>query len=290
MARTRLSKVSKIMASVLGGALLGISGAEAAPILAIGALNDLNFNVSQNLVDNDKNGVASLGDYFYGILNVTRISSNGVAIWDAKNVPGPVIDSFSGYYIATVATVTPLPSPWAAILTMAPASFDPNGVLSAEDLAAHTMVKLFTDTGTPFETNGSVADDIAKATDGTPWGALGLDGGEWNGVVMQSGQVFSGGGLNFVSNFTGLNFGLHQAPGCSTCPNVNLYFNSVATDNGLDKAWRFSGNNNGALRTVPEPSAPWLILAGLLALGVSRFWNRGSGLINETSMRFRLRD
>lgn len=281
MLQTRFNRLAKIMAGILGGALLGVSGAEASPILAIGALNDLNFNVSQNLVDNDKNGVASPGDYFYGIVNVTRISANGVALWDARNVPGPGIDSFSGYYIAAVATVVPLPSPWAAIVTMAPASFDPNGVLSAADLAAHTMVKLFTDILTPFETNGSVADDIAKATDGTLWGALGFNGGEWNGVVMQNGQILSGGGLNFVSNFSGLNFTTHQAPGCATCPNVNLYFNTVATDNGPNQEWRFSGNNNGSLRTVPEPSAAWLVAAGFLALGVSRFWNRGPRFINR---------
>ncbi|WP_059424121.1 hypothetical protein [Sulfuricella sp. T08] len=281
MMQTRLNRLAKIMAGAIGGTLLCVSGVEASPILAVGALNDLNFNVSQNLVDNDGNGVASPGDYLYGIVNVTRISSNGVALWDAKNVPGPAIDSFSGYYIGTVATITPLPSPWAAIFTMAPASFDPNGVLSAADLAAHTMVKLFTDTMTPFETNGSVADDIAKATDGTLWGALGLDDGDWNGVVMQNGQVFAGGGLNFVSNFTGLNFATHQAPGCTTCPNVDLYFNTVATDNGLNQAWRYSGNNNGALRTVPEPSVAWLVVAGFLALGVTRFWNRGSNFINR---------
>jgi len=51
-----------------------------------------------------------------------------------------------------------------------PASFDPNGVLSAAGLAAHTMVKLFTIQERQFETNGSVADDIAKATDGTAVG------------------------------------------------------------------------------------------------------------------------
>lgn len=273
MIKSKLQIITKIFAGLIASTILYGTEVVAAPIMASGALNDLNFNVSQNFVDNDGNGVASPGDYLYGIINVTRISSGGLTLWDAKNVPGPVVDSFSGYYIGAIATVTPLPGPWAAAFTMAPASIDPNGVLNATDLAAHTMVKLFTDTITPFETNGSVADDIAKATDGAFWGGFGLDGGEWNGVVMQNGQIFAGGGLNFVDNLSGLNFGKHQAPGCSTCPNVNFYFNTVATDNGPNQAWRYSGNNNGSLRTVPEPSALWLVLAGFTAMGVSRMRN-----------------
>jgi len=63
MKQTRLNRLAKIYAGAIGGALLSVSSVQASPILAIGALNDLNFNVSQNLVDNDKNGVASPGDY-----------------------------------------------------------------------------------------------------------------------------------------------------------------------------------------------------------------------------------
>lgn len=254
-------------------ALLGLTPqfAVATPMLASGAVNDLNFNVAQNIQDTDHNGALSLGDLVYGIVNVTRISSGGNTLWNANNVLGPGVDSLSGYYVAAVTSITALPSPFAASITLGAAGTDPNGVLSSSDLAAHTMVKLFTDTLTPFQTGTSVAADIARATDGSMWAALGLNGGYWNSVLMNNGLIFAGGGMNFTSNNTGQNFTPQSNPSCSpSCPPTDFVFSTIATDNGPGQVWRNSGANNGSLATVPEPATPLLIFAGLLGWAASR--------------------
>ena len=248
----------------------GVQEVAATPILATGAANQLNFNLVQNLQDTDHSGTVSPGDLIYGIFNVTRISSGGGTLWNANNVPGPGVDSLSGYYVAAVDSIIALPAPWAAAVTMRAVTSDPNGVLSASDLAAHTVAKLFTDSGTPFDTSGSVASGIAKATDGTLWAALGLDSGYWNVLVLKNGVISASGGLNFTSNQTGRNFSHQINPSCSSCPAVDFYFDTIATDNGLGQPWRFSGGNNGYLSTVPEPSALLLMMAGLLGWVISR--------------------
>lgn len=250
--------------------MFGSQQAYATPTFVKGALNELAFNTYQNLVDVDKNGIPSPGDIFYGILNVTRIASGGSTKWDANNVSGPGIDSFSGYYAASITSFVGLPSPWAGAATLGPASFDPNGIFSAADLSAGTMVKLFTDTGTPFESNGSVADDITKATDGTFWASFGFPGGYWNATVMRNGQIFGSGGLNLAANNSGLNLINIVAPGCTTCAPVQQYFNTVAKDTGATSTWRYIGANNANINPAPEPAATWLMGVGMLGLYFTR--------------------
>ena len=256
---------------------LGSQIAAATPILATGAVNQANFNVSQNILDADRSGSLSVGDLVYGIFNVTRISSGGSTVWNANNVPGPGVDSLSGYYLGAITTITGLPSPFAASITLGAAGFDPNGVFSASDLAAHTSAKLFADNVTPYQSGVSQTSDIAAATDGALWASLGLNGGYWSAVLLTNGLIFGGGGFNLISNNTGENFAPQSNPACSpTCPPTDFVFTTVATDNGAGQGWRYSGGNNGSLSTVPEPAAPLLILAGLLGWAASRRMGRKS--------------
>lgn len=248
----------------------GAQYAAATPILATGAVNQLNFTLVQNVLDTDHSGTVSAGDLIYGIFNVTRIASGGSTLWNANNVPGPGVDSLSGYYVAAVKSATALPAPWAAAVSMGAATSDPNGVFSAADLAAHTVVKLFTDTGTPFDSSGSVASGIASATDGKLWAALGLDGGYWDVLLFNNGAISAGGGLNFTNNKTGISFSKQINPSCASCPPVDFLFTTIATDNGPGQPWRFSGGNNASLSTVPEPPVSLLMMAGLLALAASQ--------------------
>jgi hypothetical protein len=267
--------VAAIVALTGALSLVQSHSAYALPILAENGVNQFTFNMVQNLHDTDGNGVANAGDLIYGIFNVTKVSSGGSALWDANNVPGPGVDSFSGYYLAAITSTTPLPAPWAASVTLGAASFDPNGVFSASELASHAAVKLFTDNLTPFETNGSVADDIAKATDGTMWASWGFDGGGyWNALLMQNGLIFAGGGLNLLANMTGQGFSPLNDPSCTTCAAVDMFFNTVATDNGPNTIWRFTGGNTVVLRTVPEPSAIWLAALGMFLLAMQRSMRR----------------
>ncbi len=268
---TVAGRFGKIAVGILAltGTLASIQTAEAAPVFAYGAVNQTNFGIAQNLVDMDGNGVLSPGDLVYGILNVTRVTSGGSTLWDANNVPGPGVDSFSGYYLGAVQSVTPLPNPWTAAVTLGAASIDPNGVMSPADLAAHAVAKLFLDSGTPFESNGSVADDIAKATDGTPWVTLGFSGGYWNALGFANGTIIANGGFNALMDPAALPLMAIQDPSCSACPAVDFYFTTVATLGTPGVAWQALGSSTGAF-SVPEPSIMSLGLAGWLAWAVVR--------------------
>lgn len=251
-----------------------------APMFAGGINNTLTVTAVQNLVDNGAPGL-SAQDLFYGILSVDNIHAGGTEIWDARNVAGMPVDSFSGYYVAevkSVFTAFPTSSPFAAAVTLGAAPADPNGKFSAAELAAGTAFKLYIDSGataTPFETNGSVLDDIAKATDGIFWGSLGFSGGNeyWSALVLKNGQIQGRGGIDFIANATGMPFNPITDPGCSTCLPTDVYFSTVARDNGPNALWRFGGSNSANLRPsqVPEPGT-----LSLLALGGLWFFARRS--------------
>ncbi|MBU1689166.1 MAG: PEP-CTERM sorting domain-containing protein [Gammaproteobacteria bacterium] len=243
--------------------------------------NVLTFTTAQNVVDNGTPGT-SVGDLFYGILNITNIRAGGIERWDAQNVVGATpIDSFSGYYLAEVKSIyTAFPSstPYAAAISLGPVSggvVDPFGKFSASELAAGAMAKLFVDDGataTAFEMNGSVSDDINKATDGTPWGTLGFNdtNNYWNALVFKNGRILGLGGLDFIANATGFGLLPINDPTCPTCAPVDLYFSTVASANSVSGAWQFIGANDGTLHPVPEPSILFLAFAGLAGL----FWSR----------------
>lgn len=241
-------------------ALLPASASYALPVFAGGTLNTANFSTVQNWVDADGNHVLSANDIFYGITSVNSITAGGHTVWNANNVPGPGIDSFTGYYLAKVRSVTQSSSFAPLVVSLGASNIDPNGVFSAADLAAQTFAKLYTDSATPFEVNGSVVDDIAKATDGTLWGSLGLSGGYWDAVAFRSGVVFGSGGVNFINNATAWNF--ISDPDCGSCQPVQLYFHSVVKDFGANRPWQYVGTNYAAVSPVPEPPMYALFGAG----------------------------
>lgn len=261
--------------------LCSAAPALAGPVLLPGMNNTLTFTSAQNVVDAGAPG-ASVGDLFYGILNVTNVRAGGVERWDAQNVVGSTpIDSFSGYYLAEVKSIfTAFPSstPYAAAISLGPVSgsvVDPFGRFSATELAAGAMVKLFVDDGaaaTAFEVNGTILDDITKATDGTQWGTLGFTGANdyWNALVFKNGRILGLGGLGFIANSTG--FGLLPIgdPTCASCAPVDLYFSTVASVGSGPGAWQFIGANDGNLHPVPEPSVLFLAFAGLVGM----YWGR----------------
>lgn len=250
-------------------AALGVAFAQtifASPILAPGTTNHLSFNLAQNLVDVDSSGGASPGDILYGIFNVTRISAHGSTVWNANNVPGPGIDSLSGYYLFSIGSVTPLPAPWVGAFSMGAASSDPNGVFTASDFAAQTIVKLFADTSTPFDSGGTVANGITKATDGALWASLSIDGGYWDALAFGTGLIQAGGGLNIISNNTGMQFGKHGNPSCSTCALTNMIADTISTDNGSTAIWRYTGGNTASFAVLPEPSTLALLIASAIGL------------------------
>lgn len=274
-----VAKLCKVTLAIL--CLCPAAPALAGPMLTPGMNNILTFTTAQNVVDVGAQG-ASVGDLFYGILNVTNVRAGGVERWDAQNVVGSTpIDSFSGYYLAEVKSVyTAFPSstPYAAAVSLGPVSgsaVDPFGKFSASELAAGAMAKLFVNdsaAATAFEMNGNVSDDINKATDGTPWGTLGFNdtNNYWNALVFKNGSILGLGGLDFIANATGYGLLPIIDPACPTCAPVDLYFSTVASANSVSGAWQFIGANDGTLHPVPEPSILFLAFAGLAGM----YWSR----------------
>lgn len=263
--------------SVLSAAASDIS--QAAPVMVEDALNSLNITSVQNFVDAGSPGF-SVGDIFYGVLNIENISSGGVEQWGSRNVLGNPIDTFTGYYLAQIKSVFtgyPASSPYAAAVTLGAGNTDPNGIFSAAELATGAAFKLYIDNGpgaTAFETNGSIADDIAKATDGAFWGTLGFPGsnGYWAALAMKNGVVFGAGGIDSIISADDTRFAMLNDPSCPSCAPVNSYFSTVARDTGVNSTWRFSGNTNAVLQpsAVPEPNTLSLLALGGLWLSARR--------------------
>lgn len=252
----------------------------AAPVFLGGQTNTLAVPAVQNLVDMGTSGFG-VQDIVYGILNVDNVRSEGIELWNANNVTGIVpIDAFSGYYVAEIKSVFAgfaVDDPFAALITLGPAASDPNGKFSAAELASGAAFKLYIDNGataSPYEVDGSVSDDIAKATDGQFWASLGFSDSNayWTALVLKDGTIYGAGGINFMNNATGMTFQKISDPSCPTCGPVDVTFATVAIDNGQG-IWRYSGSNAVNLLpavTVPEPGTLSLLALGGLWLSARR--------------------
>lgn len=252
--------------------------AQAAPLFAGGQTNTLAVPSAQNLIDKGAPGFG-VQDILYGVLNVDNIRSETAELWNANNVTSAPIDAFSGYYVAEIKTVFTgfaADEPFAAVVTLGPAASDPNGKFSASELAAGAAFKLYVDDGaaaTPYEVDGSIADDITKATDGQLWASLGFTGTDayWSALILKDGSIFGAGGVNFINNATGMTFDKVVDSTCTTCGPVDAYFSTVAIDNGSG-IWRYSGSTgvNLAPASVPEPGTLALLGLGTLLLSLRR--------------------
>lgn len=256
-------------------ALLGVTAlagqAWAAPVFQMGVDNNLGF---QSVANNTSGpNTIAVGDLYYGVINVQDISS-GTTSWNANNV-SPPIDSFSGYFLTQVTSVTATPTALGTIYTaqLGVASSDPNHVFSTADLNAGTMMKLYTDTGTAYTTGGPVATDIAHATDGTFWASLGFAQSvdHWGLVITPTGFAASGstyGGLDFINNNSGLTWNKVLDTTCDTAGGcmVGMKFASTFSQTTAGGAWQSNINDPATLHPVPLPAAGWLLGSGLLAL------------------------
>lgn len=242
----------------------------AAPLFQLGVDNNLGFQAVGN-----KSGGATIavGDTFYGVVNLQDISA-GTTSWNANNVSAPY-DSFSGYFLAKVTNVVTTNVPNIGTFTsvqLGVATSDPNGVFSAADLSAGTIMKLYTDTATRYTTTGPVGSDIAHATDGAFWASLGISGGGyWGMSVTPSGFGSSGsaGGLNFINNQSGLSYSkvLDDSFACNTsggCP-VDMKFISTFSQTA-GGAWQVNINDPAVLHPVPLPAAVLLFGSGFAGL------------------------
>lgn len=262
-----------LFASVLANAATQI--ASAAPIFQLGVDNNLGF---QSVVNKTGGSAIAVGDIFYGAINLQDISA-GSTSWNANNVGAP-LDSFSGYFVARASSVTATVTSIGTFYTLqfGLATTDPNHIISDAELASGALMKLFTDTSTAYTSGGPVATDIAHATDGTHWATLGFNGsgGYWKGAISPTGFAASGsswGGLNFITNNTGLTWNKVVDTNCgaaSGCP-VDMKFVSTFSPTG-GGAWQVNFNDPATMHpvaVVPLPGALWMLGSGLIALSAS---------------------
>ena len=247
-------------------ACAAVGQASAAPVFTMGVDNSIGF---QSAINKTGGSAIAVGDLFYGVINIQTISS-GKTTWNANNV-SPSIDSFTGYLLASVTSIVS-PSPGYYSVQLGVSSSDPNHVFSTSELASGAMMKLYTDTTTPYTTGGSVATDIAHATDGTPWATLGFTGASnsWSMATSPLGIGAAFGGLNIINNNTGLNWNKVLDTNCTTPGGCLVDMKFVATFNqSAGGAWQIDLNDPATMHPVspvPLPAAAWLMGSGLLAL------------------------
>lgn len=274
----RLASMKQSAAALAFGSIL-CAPAQAAPTFQIGMENSLGFH---GVANTTSSGSLAVGDILYGIVNLNNIYTytNGTT-WNDNNTHAPY-DNFTGYFAAKITGVSTLEVPsfpgleafagtYAAYTfgSLESGDVDPNGVFTAADIAAQTAVKFYTDTANAFETNGSVADDISKVTDGMFWASFGFaGGGYWTASEAPIGSGTSG-GFNFVTNNTGLSWApvFDNGLGCtnpSGCYVDMAFESSFGPTNG--GAWSVAISDPARLHPVPLPAAVWLLLSGLAGL------------------------
>lgn len=244
-------------------------------------------NDSLVLKDPDADGAEiEVGDVFQGVMSVQNIIVNGTEEWAADNSGSLPYDSFTGYFLIEVAEIYTDIGPGGVdvIVFDAFSGADPAGVL---DTTQDEVMALFTDTFTAYSTNGTVAQDIAVAVDGDLWATLGLGMletywyafAETDFIPILGNTIAEGfGGLDFVQNYTGLEWGYVDDPNEGAINGlVQLYFQTEIerTEAAVANYWDFLSNDPAkGLPTVPEPTTMLLMgtgLVGLAAFGRRKF-------------------
>ncbi len=296
--------------------LLGAWAPQAEAVFVTGELNEILFENRETLFDSA--GVIkspalgpAIGDHLVGIINILQIRGVPSDTISYVGDPIPVIDQISGVFIQQIVGIA-APDPFSgnpvhlilgnpAITTFT----DPaTGLPVLIPLGAGEMFRFYHDTGAglKFSTIGTMAANVAAATDGTggvPFLTFGLDPTDGLGVdglpgtaddtgysyahltSLTTGEAF--GQLDLVVNNSGLLYLTIASsdPGEELAlargfPIFNhLVFSAEFEPNaafGGTSIWQFRSDGPGDLfpTVIPEPGSALLMGLGLLGAGIRR--------------------
>lgn len=235
------------------------------------------------------------GDHYAGIFNVQFISSGGADHW-TEIVDGQL----SGVFAQQVLDVTSDPISGIVHLTLGNPSLTSftNGAGDTwnSGLQPGEMLRFYVEhpVGTLFETNGTMADDVAKARDGLFFASFGLDASQGAGgdalfgsaddtgymyrhpivdIVRTEGEAF--GALDLVFNNTGhsdflrINDPFESEIGGSWLGNHLVFSSAFGVNPDGESPWLMHSIDPARISPVPEPSSLWLLMVGFGGVGLA---------------------
>lgn len=258
------------------------------------AYNGLFFNNAEVLLDNDGDGAVSVGDTFWGTVQLNQIKGPtgpegqaGPSIWFPGGGFG--IAEVTGYFATDVVAVYapgtlappnhPLSASSATLATiiLGTPAVDPNGILSAGEI-----LRIYEQNVVNYD-DSSQALALSTGTDGVLTQILGLTGGYWYTLAPlvppgagDVGESFAG--LNFLmplGAFTMINDpneDYSSNAGVVGGLNVGLFFNSELISFGTFGTpagaiqMHFGSNDPAVVKPIPEPSTIMLLGAGLVGV------------------------
>ena len=269
--------------AVMAALVLGMTVPASATVLNPHVVNRLEFSYVENIFDANgvqKGGILlAPGDHLIGIISVSRIIARGETLFTSSPT-----SQLTGIYAHKVLSSTPNgpSSPASAPLRTEYGNPDPglftNGT-STINLAAvlepGAILALWLDQGssaTSFTTGGTLAEGVARATDGLPFLSAGIGGSGYfhshtnPNITME--EILGGAlighalaGLEVLTNGTGHSLTPIPNPGdpdrsiaTQLALSCDLTVNPVGIFSPQNSPWTLAGTGTAQIYPTPEPS------------------------------------